>query len=258
MSAPARGGASPPGAGSPRGAGHPADDPRPPLPPLAGAIGLAGLLVGNVAAVVGYAVGVAITPHELFTALLLSELLLWGGMLGACWYASRMFATGSFRVDFSVRPKRSDVALGVLFALADWAAANAVTQLVSLLGRSYAGDNSGIVTDVRDDVPALGLTVAFALLGAPIVEELFFRGLMQRSIQAWAGVPGAIAVQGLLFGAVHLGEDSGAGLLGLWLSLSAVGIVHGIVYQRYKRITTSMWTHVMFNVGGVVLIFLTL
>jgi membrane protease YdiL (CAAX protease family) len=233
-------------------------DSRARFPGRAVLIALAGLFAGNVAAVVGYAVGIVVSPNEKATSLLLSEVLLWAGMVGACWWASGRFGSRDFRTDFGVRPRRTDPAWGLLFALVDWVAATAIGWLVSLLGKSYAGSNSNIVTDVRHDVPALAATVVFAIAGAPIVEELFFRGLLQRSIERLGGVPGAILVQGLLFGAVHVAETTGAGRLGLWLSLSAVGVVHGVVYQRFKRITVSMWTHAWFNVTGVVLIFASL
>jgi uncharacterized protein len=221
-------------------------------------IAVAGLLAGNLIAVIGYSIGQAIVPGTDAGAMLLSEVGLWGGMLGACAYASRLHGTGSLRHDFAIRPKRRDIAIGLGAAVADWIAATGVSVLVSLLGRDYAGSNSNIVTDVRSDVPALAVTIAFAVAGAPIVEELFFRGLVQRALEPLAGIIGAILLQGLVFGGVHVAETSGAGRLGLWLSLSAVGVVHGIVYHRVKRSTASMCAHALFNAFGVVLIFATI
>lgn len=234
---------------------EPATDPRGQLPARAVMAAVGGLLVGNVAAVIGYAIGDLATPTELLVPLILSELALWAGMLGACRWASARLGSGSFRTDFGWRPRRFDAGWGLLLALVDWIAAGVVAQLVGLLGKGYAGSNATIVTDVRHDVPALVATIAFAVVGAPIVEELFFRGLLQRSLESWAGVPVAIVLQGLIFGAVHIVEITGKGQLGLWLSLSAVGIVHGVAYQRFKRITVSIWAHAIFNLGGVVLIF---
>lgn len=250
-----------PAASAPSGQPQPDDDgtdTRGRFPPRAIGIALAGLVAGNLAAVVGYVVGQAVVPGTDAGALLLSELLLWGGMLGACAYASRVHATGSFRRDFAIRPRPVDIGIGLLAAVCDWVAASGVSVLVSLLGKGYAGSNSNIVADVRSDKAALVVTIAFALAGAPIVEELFFRGLLQRALEPFAGVVGAILLQGLMFGGIHVLETSGAGRLGLWLSLSAVGIVHGVVYQRVKRITASMWAHALFNTVGVVLIFAVL
>ena len=233
---------------------EPAEDTRARLPARALLIALAGLVGGNVAAVVGYSVGLSVTPDERVTPLVLSEFLLWGGMLWACVVASRRYGTGLVRADFAVRPRGTDAAWGLLFAVADWVAAGTVTWLVSRLGRSYAGSNDSIVTDVLDDPPALVATILFAVVGAPIVEELFFRGLVQRALESWAGIGVAVVLQALLFGAVHLAEIRGSGWLGLWLSLSAIGLVHGLVYQRFRRITTCMWTHALFNVTGVLVI----
>jgi membrane protease YdiL (CAAX protease family) len=81
---------------------------------------------------------------------------------------------------------------------------------------------------------------------------------VQRALEPVAGVVGAILLQGLVFGGVHVAETSGAGRLGLWLSLSAVGVVHGFVYHRVKRSTASMCAHALFNAFGVVLIFATI
>jgi uncharacterized protein len=233
---------------------EPADE-RARFPTKALGIAVAGLVAGNLVAVIGYVVGQAALPGTNAGALLLSELALWGGMVGACAYASRVHATGSLRRDFAIRPRPVDVGIGLLAAIADLVAAYAVSFLVSLLGNDFVGSNSNIVTDVRDDTAALVLTIVFALAGAPIVEELFFRGLLQRSLEPLAGVAGAIVLQGLVFGGIHVLETTGAGRLGLWLSLSAVGVVHGVVYQRVKRLTASMWAHALFNTSGVVLIF---
>ena len=218
-------------------------------------IALIGVVVGNLLAGVGYALGLWAVPGTDAGAIALGQLLLWGGLLWACVRASRGYGSGSVRRDFGLHPRPVDAAIGLGGAVLDWVAAYGVNELVSLLGPSYTGSNSDIVTDVRSDVPALAVTVVIAVLGAPIVEELFFRGLLQRSIVARVGVLWAVLGQGLLFGAVHVVETTGAGRLGLWLSLSAVGVVHGLLYQRFGRLTVPMWAHLWFNALGVIAIF---
>lgn len=233
-------------------------DTRAPLPPRAALLALAGLGCGYVLGFVGAEVGLAISTTEKVWALLLSQAGLWAGMIGACVLASRRYGTGGFRRDFAVRPRAVDAAWGLLFAFADWVAAAAVSYLVvTFLGRGYHGSNGSVVTGYNTDVPALAAVIAFAVVGAPIIEELFFRGLVQRALEPLAGVAVAVLVQGLIFGGVHVAEGSGAGRLGLWLALSAVGVVHGLVYQRFKRITVSMWTHALFNAANVMLIYAT-
>lgn len=235
-------------------AAHPVDQ-RARLPLSALAMAFAGLLAGYALSFVGGAVGYAISSSEQAWQLLFAELGLWTGMVGAAVLASRTFGSGDFRRDFGLRVRRTDPVWGLGGAAADWVAATVVSAIiVGVFGTRYRGSNSSIVTGYSGDVAAVAIVVLFALIGAPIVEELFFRGLVQRSLEPATGTAVAIVIQGLVFGGIHVTESSGSGRLGLWLSLSAVGVVHGVIYAKTRRLPASMWTHMLFNASNLALI----
>ena len=86
-------------------------------------------------------------------------------------------------------------------------------------------------------VGIIGILVAIA---APIIEELFFRGLLLRAIEKRSGPTWALWVSSLIFGAVHLQ------LLQL-PALTLIGLVLGWLTLRYGRLGPAIWAHIAFN-----------
>ena len=74
----------------------PVPDTRTALPGRAGWYALAGFLLGQVAAVADYLLGVQLAPDSLVLPLLVSQLGLWTGLIDACLLASRRWGTGPF------------------------------------------------------------------------------------------------------------------------------------------------------------------
>ena len=94
---------------------------------------------------------------------------------------------------------------------------------------------------------AFVLITVLTVVGAPIVEECFFRGFLYLGVatlwrESWRGrgLWMAAVASGLLFGLAH-GE-----LLQL-PGLSLVGIVLARVYERTQRLLPSVLVHVGFN-----------
>ena len=94
----------------------------------------------------------------------------------------------------------------------------------------------------------LGLIV---VVGAPIVEELFFRGLFLRALQK-RGLPdwASILICGAVFGAVHFQFLQFPGLF-------VIGVVLSWMAVRTGRLGLPILTHVGFNATSVVLLYLT-
>lgn len=91
------------------------------------------------------------------------------------------------------------------------------------------------------------LLVVLTTLGAPIVEEWFFRGVVFRGIVELVpkrfprlAVALGVVLSALVFAAVHGEARQFAGLAGL-------GIVLAVVAWRTKRLLPSVLTHVAFN-----------
>lgn len=105
-------------------------------------------------------------------------------------------------------------------------------------------------TEPRDLAPLLGLwaQVAWAVvwvgLCAPLVEELFFRGVLQPSIARWLNTPLAVVLAGLAFGVTHLG------LQPLWLwPLLGVGL--GCLAAGSRSLWPAVAAHAGWNLATV-------
>lgn len=97
--------------------------------------------------------------------------------------------------------------------------------------------------------------VAGAVLGAPILEEVVFRGFLQPAIRAMAGPWAAILISGALFTMLHIprGPDSGGAT---WLAiptLAVLAIALGIARERSGRLGVPIVMHIAFNALNVAL-----
>ena len=98
--------------------------------------------------------------------------------------------------------------------------------------RSLVGRADGPV-----DVVAL---VVITVIGAPIVEELFFRGLVQGALRDRYGAAVALTATSVIFAATHL-------QLVQFPALVLVGVVHGALVLRTGRLGPAIWSHIAFN-----------
>jgi membrane protease YdiL (CAAX protease family) len=97
-------------------------------------------------------------------------------------------------------------------------------------------------------VGAIVVLAAAACIGAPIFEELFFRGIVQSVLQSNLGAGAAIVVQAALFGCAHyqLGMTADEALIRI-LSIATVGLFLGFVRNRTGRLGAGMAAHGMYN-----------
>jgi membrane protease YdiL (CAAX protease family) len=85
------------------------------------------------------------------------------------------------------------------------------------------------------------------VIGAPFVEELFFRGLLMSGFVDRFGPALGIILQAVVFGLVHLGPTDARGNLGVFFLIAPVGAVLGVLRYCYKRLGTGMVTHAVYN-----------
>jgi len=90
------------------------------------------------------------------------------------------------------------------------------------------------------------LLVLMAVVGAPIAEELFYRGLVQGSLEQTEPAWRAIGVTAILFTASHFQLLQAPGLF-------AFGVLLGWQVHRTGRISSAIATHAGFNSIGVYL-----
>ena len=212
---------------------------------------IAGILVALTAAVAGQyhsltALSKLAEPPTWFVVSTLCGL--WGGFFGAAVLASRTRGTSHLRTDIGLRFRWIDL-IGIPIGVAG-------QYLIALLYLPIAPH----VHDFhqRFAAPAQRLTggshgvgyVVIALatvVGAPFFEEIFFRGVLLRSLArlfghwgGWVGPGLAIALSGLLFGLAH------AESLQL-LGLAVFGVVLGTVSYRTGRLGMNIVAHGAFN-----------
>ena len=100
------------------------------------------------------------------------------------------------------------------------------------------------MTHMRSIWDLLLAIVAIAVVPA-IVEELYFRGTLQKTITDWSGKPFvAIVITAILFSAFHFSYFG-------FLSRMSLGIVLGLIYYYTKTIWLPMLMHFVNNAIGV-------
>ncbi|HEX7096028.1 MAG TPA: CPBP family glutamic-type intramembrane protease [Acidimicrobiales bacterium] len=213
-------------------------------------LGSIGILAGTFAAIVFtryVSDALDIEPDWLLVVVVYT--LLFGLMTMCAWAASVLLGSGSMRRDFGIGIKVDDIGWGALaFAGA------MVARAILLFALSSQMDDP--VREVGDSIDFEGATlVAFsfaAIVGAPIVEELVFRGVLQRSLTKLVGAPVAIGAQALLFAAYHFVPD-GSGYSEFYFgALVAFGVAAGIAVDRTGRLGPGTVAHAINNAMAIV------
>jgi len=175
---------------------------------------------------------------------------LWIGLVASAVWASRTRGTGSLATDYGLR-------VGTWRDLVGGTAAGLGAQfiLIPLLYLPFTANDPSLARRLgqpaqRDVVGAHGALSAIALLvllavGAPVVEELFFRGLLMRSLLAHTPVPVAIVLSALLFALAHFESLQ-------FFGLATFGVVLGALAWRTGRLAPGIAAHAAFNAAAVI------
>lgn len=179
----------------------------------------------------------------------------YGPSLGWCWFVSRRWGTGRLGTDIGLTPRWSDLGWGPVVWLAALAAQVAAGLLVVALGVPVAS-NTDAINDAAVDRTYIVSIVLTAVIAAPIVEEMVFRGVVLRGLHSRVTLVPAVVAQALLFGLAHVDPVRGIGNVGLVIVLSSVGLALGGAAALLQRIGPSIVGHALFN-GAVLLIVLS-
>ncbi len=223
--------------------------------PLAAALGAIGVLSASLILskyVLDAAVGLG-WPVAAYVVMLAA--IGYGPSLWWCRYSSRRWGTGDLGLDIGLAPRPSDLGWGPVIWLGAIAAQIVVGAIVVGLGLPLVGNTEGIEEISADRTYVVSLVIT-AVIAAPIVEEMVFRGVVMRGLLSRMPIAAVVVVQGLLFGLAHLDPVRGVGNIGLVLVLSGVGIAFGIAVVLLRRIGPSIVAHALFN-GAVLLIVLS-
>lgn len=172
---------------------------------------------------------------------------LWLGLLVFPWLMVRS-RNMSFAGAIAFTQKARDIPIG----LAAGAAAQLIAMPLLYLALSPlidAEDLSGPARTLTDRVSdPLGIVwlILIVLVGAPLVEEIFFRGVLFATLRERCSPWLMLAITSLVFMMFHVGQ---------WLQfpgLMLFGVLAGLMYYKTGRLGVAIWTHVGFNAVTVV------
>jgi membrane protease YdiL (CAAX protease family) len=175
---------------------------------------------------------------------------LWLGLVGAVLFASRLRGQADLGRDYGW-------GLGRWWDLPVGAAIGVASQyvLIPLLYlpfehldrhlRHQLSQPAQNDTGAAHTVAAVVVLSLFLVVGAPMVEELYFRGLLLRSLLSRTPPAVAIVVSALLFALAHFEAVQFAGL-------AVFGVILGVLAWRTGRLTPGIGAHAAFNAAAVV------
>ena len=180
-----------------------------------------------------------------------SALALWTPFIVMLVMLSRKLGSGNFWSDYSVRFRPID-ALGVPLG---------ITSQILLVSAVYwplrkifpntfdAADVEDRARDLYDRADGwwLVVLVLIVVVGAPIVEELVYRGFIQGTLRGTMNHGVALVVTALWFALIHFVPVEYPGLF-------AIALVLGLSYHFSHRIGMAIVTHMAFNATGLLLV----
>jgi len=180
-----------------------------------------------------------------------SALALWVPFIFGLATVSRRYGSASFVRDFYVSFRRSDLVglpIGVasqllLVNLVTWPFSEIfperfAPELVEKRARDLFDNATG---------PWLPVMILVVVVGAPLVEELVYRGFIQPGLNDRFGGKVSVLIASIWFAGVHLQLVELPGLF-------AFALVLGYCFYRTKRLGLSIVAHVAFNATGVLFI----
>lgn len=168
---------------------------------------------------------------------------LWSSLLAGIWLSAKHLGSGLLTDDFAVRVAPSDIPLGIVVGI--------TLQLVVVPVVSWPIEqlwNVDMQRSARDLIVNTAgphwVLYAAIIIGAPIIEELFFRGLLLRALARRLNDPAAMVVCSALFAATHMQPAQFPGLF-------LVGLGFALLTRDSGRLGPAIVAHMAFNATGV-------
>ena len=199
----------------------------------------------------------------------ITSLLAYGGLALVIVIVSRRLGLRSLARDFGLRFRPVDLLIGLAIGVVG-RIATVILTIVAIAATGYEPESGNLVLSPQPIWLVLnGLVIA--VIVAPVVEELFFRGLLLRAIRnrvlRWKGreqpadaetqkraVILAIAISSVAFMALHLYQSSSWTLFIILAgSTLVVGVLNAFVAILTHRLGGAIVGHVVFNGSAVLL-----
>jgi membrane protease YdiL (CAAX protease family) len=216
-----------------------------PTLPVAAAVGAVAILVASLVLTKALIDALVGRSWPLVTYIAISAIGSYGPSLAWLMVVRRRWGGGRFAA-IGWRFRWADLGWGPLTWVAAVGTQIGVAVLVLVLDVPLSS-NVESISDADADRAYVVATAIAAVVAAPVVEELVFRGLVLRGLLSRVGPVVAVVVQGVLFGVAHVDPARGAGNLGLAMVLSGVGIALGTGAFLARRLGPSVIAHAIFN-----------
>jgi membrane protease YdiL (CAAX protease family) len=166
---------------------------------------------------------------------------LWAGYLGVPLWASRRKGNGPV-VDFGLSMRGRDVPIGLGLGVAAQIILVPLVYLplLPLIDEDDLGEPARELAEKAVDPGGVVLLVLIVVVLAPIIEELFFRGLLLRSLERRWNRGVALVGSSAVFAAGHFQPLQ-------FPALFVFGLVAAWLALRYDRLGPAIWAHVGFN-----------
>jgi membrane protease YdiL (CAAX protease family) len=189
-------------------------------------------------------------PTELFIVTFYA--IVFGGMWGTCRVVSRRYGTGNPLRDFRYTWQWSDLWRGLLVFFL-----TRVVQVIAMLPWAGHLDRIRRLTEGLERVSIWTFIIfaVVAVVGAPVIEELVFRGVIQQSLADRSGHGWAVPVQAVLFGLYHVTPGLGSTNVPYVVGLSAAGLVLGWAAWKWKRLGPGSAAHFFVNATSAAVLF---
>lgn len=200
----------------------------------------------------------ALVATALFTVVLFMIGLPWWMVLPlsvVCSYAPTMLwvqrvcaPLGRLREVVGLRWSWGAVLLGVPIWLSTNVAVGIFGQVLDRVGVPFSSnvppDSEGL------PAPLIVWMLVAAVIVAPVVEEIAFRGIVLRGLLSRWSPPVAILMQGFLFAVLHAAPWYGAGNLGLVAVLWATGSLWGVWAWWRQSVVPTIVAHMLMNAAA--------
>lgn len=182
--------------------------------------------------------------------LFVTSVIGWAAFGVALWQLSLRAGSGDPLADYGIAVKPIDVAA----AIAGVVTQIALVPLVYLPLEELWPDtfNNSALSENAEDLVARAsgigvvLLVVMVCIGAPVIEELVYRGLMQRSLVGRTGPAVGLVAGAAFFALIHFRPVEYPGLF-------VAGLVFGAAALATGRLGPAVFAHVGFNVTGLIL-----
>ena len=176
----------------------------------------------------------------------------WAGFMFATYWAATHKGDGDWRTLLKWRFKASrDIPIAIAFVVIGRG-----LEWLALLGLQAAGVDTESIGNTSTILDTTGIWLVLiaigAVIGAPLVEEIFFRGLFLSVAVRNYGKVAAVILTSVVFGVLHMQATLASAIFTV-TSATILGVAFALLVLRTNRLGPAIASHIAFNASGVTL-----